>query len=285
MSGVSDIDDILSQPIGPLSRKNAIVLYSDDDIGKAVDSMVLHHLRHLPVLDANLNLIGILSSTDIMRLIFEKGNLSFFDEVISKYMTRSVNYANTDNTLRDAILFMYNFGISGIPILNDGNIDGYFTLRDVVQMDNLWGMLNDNIIQIGEIQVGIDVKPSDIINDDFTIWQLTDHIIQTHLRQVIVFDNKNDEYIGITRINDILKQCVPSFVKSKVDMSFLYTTSVADIIENNYATIPPLAVIRQIRHFMLSNNLEAVPITYSRKPIKLVSEKDLLGYIAANIKA
>jgi CBS domain-containing protein len=58
----------------------------------------------------------------------------FFDRPVSEYMTRDVAVADVDTPLEDLAQTMHERGISGVPILRDGDLAGVVTRTDLIQL-------------------------------------------------------------------------------------------------------------------------------------------------------
>ena len=58
-------------PIGQLIARKPIYVLADDDVGKAVGLMAEHCVRHLPVCDQDMNVVGILSVRHLIDCLAE----------------------------------------------------------------------------------------------------------------------------------------------------------------------------------------------------------------------
>ena len=79
--------------------------------------------RHLPVLDADETLIGIVSEKDLLRARCE--------EPVEKVMTREVVTVTEYTALEEAARIMADHRISSLPVMRDGRMVGIITETDL----------------------------------------------------------------------------------------------------------------------------------------------------------
>lgn len=87
-------------------------------------------IRHLVVLDARLEMVGIFTQTDLVRSMREKA----FDGIddVSKLMSSQVLHVAPDVQARYALSLMARRSVSCIVVVKDGRPVGMFSERDVV---------------------------------------------------------------------------------------------------------------------------------------------------------
>ncbi|HWQ67159.1 MAG TPA: homoserine O-acetyltransferase [Methanospirillum sp.] len=99
--------------IGDLMKQNAPTLNEHETIKAAADLMFTRSVNHLPVIDANGSLIGIVTSWDISRSVAQ--GFSLLDEI----MTRNVIFASPDEPIADAVKRLEKNHISALPVVDD----------------------------------------------------------------------------------------------------------------------------------------------------------------------
>ena len=82
--------------------------------------------RHLPVLDAEENLVGIVSEKDLLRASSE--------EVIEQVMTQNVITVTEYTALEDAARIMADHKISSLPVMRDDRLVGIITETDLFKI-------------------------------------------------------------------------------------------------------------------------------------------------------
>ena len=100
-----------------------------------------YHFRHLPVVDGEGLLVGMLTDRDLRsaypssvlseserRLIYERVEKTPVSEVMSTDLVS----LNTDSTLDDALLLFDRDQMGALPVLADNRVVGIFSVRDLI---------------------------------------------------------------------------------------------------------------------------------------------------------
>lgn len=108
---------------------NVETIGADRDYMEAFRLMQTRKFHHLPVVDADGHLVGILAERDL--LIASMHYLQTPIEV-SEIMTRTVMTIGADTPISDAATLMVKHAIGGLPVMDDRNeIIGIITETDV----------------------------------------------------------------------------------------------------------------------------------------------------------
>ncbi len=73
-----DVENLLEAPVGVvmksrfLVKRDVVVIGADDLLEKAVDAMLAHRVRALPVVDEEQKLVGMLSAVDVLRWVSDE---------------------------------------------------------------------------------------------------------------------------------------------------------------------------------------------------------------------
>jgi acetoin utilization protein AcuB len=87
--------------------------------------------RHIPILDNNKQLVGILSDRDILRIIADEIPL---ESILKGYMVTKVLTAEPDTTIREVANVMLNQKIGCLPILTSSlELTGIVTRSDILK--------------------------------------------------------------------------------------------------------------------------------------------------------
>ena len=92
-------------------------------VKEALSILAEHRQRHLSVLDADEDLIGIVSEKDLLRARSE--------EQVEQIMTRDVVTVTEYTTLEEAARVMADHTISSLPVTRDGKLVGIITETDL----------------------------------------------------------------------------------------------------------------------------------------------------------
>ena len=84
------------------------------------------------VLDADNEIVGILSERDIVREVARHGSKCLEDSVASA-MTRSIVTAHVDETVDDCLARMTDRRIRHLPVMRDGRMVGLISIGDLVK--------------------------------------------------------------------------------------------------------------------------------------------------------
>ena len=113
-----------------------ISIRSDEPVGRALQLMLEHGIRHLPVVDGD-RLVGILSDRDIRQSwgkSFEVTKETDFCQSVSEIMTGSPVCAKVDASVEEAVELMVRHRIGALPVIDlYDRLVGIFTETDALQ--------------------------------------------------------------------------------------------------------------------------------------------------------
>ncbi|MFZ8800785.1 MAG: CBS domain-containing protein [Candidatus Nanopusillus sp.] len=117
----------------------AYTIYEDDNIKKAIGTMKDKGISRLIVLDKNNKVSGIISLTDILKYMLIDNNNNIrtpnekdFDIKIRSIMNSKLIFANIDDNIEKIINLMIENKVFSLPILNNGNLTGIITAKDIL---------------------------------------------------------------------------------------------------------------------------------------------------------
>jgi acetoin utilization protein AcuB len=125
-----------------MTRK-VITADQQDSIFTAQERMATYHIRHLPVVDNENRLIGMVTDRDIRSVL----PFSFFREGISAeekeklsslrvkdIMIRKIISISPSYTIQDALLLIQNSKVGALPVVDDqGKLTGILSVRDLLR--------------------------------------------------------------------------------------------------------------------------------------------------------
>lgn len=125
-----------------LMQTKVHTLGRNDKLQLAEDLMKQERIRHLPVLDENGELAGILSQRDLFRgaLLRALGYGARAEEhmlrtvVVKEAMVEPVHTTSPDATLREAAALMLKHRVGCLPVLEQGKLVGILAESDVVRL-------------------------------------------------------------------------------------------------------------------------------------------------------
>ncbi|MBD3388063.1 MAG: CBS domain-containing protein [Candidatus Altiarchaeales archaeon] len=121
----NNVDKML---VSDLMTKNVMTVTSDTRISDAGRILVEHRFRRLPVVDGGV-LVGIVTSTD---LVFELNSHQISGH-ISDYMSTTTYTVRSSASVGDAVEVMIKNNIGSVIVVDDDDIKGILTERDVLK--------------------------------------------------------------------------------------------------------------------------------------------------------
>jgi acetoin utilization protein AcuB len=105
---------------------NPVTIDNEAQVRQALEIMKEHRLRHLPVIDADQHLVGIMSEKDLLRAEAES--------LVKEVMTREVVTVTEYTALEEAARIMADAKISSLPVMRNGKLVGIVTETDLFQV-------------------------------------------------------------------------------------------------------------------------------------------------------
>jgi acetoin utilization protein AcuB len=127
--------------VGDLMAHNTVAVRDGATVGQAWKLMQSRRIRHLPVLDRDGRLIGIVTDRDLRQVILEPalqeelGNLSRALNILTvgRVMTWGVVSVRPATDIRHAAQIMREQRISALPVVDGSRLVGMFTASDVIR--------------------------------------------------------------------------------------------------------------------------------------------------------
>ncbi|GAF21240.1 MULTISPECIES: acetoin utilization AcuB family protein [Shouchella] len=119
-----------------IMRTNVYTLTSTHSIQDAIDLMEQKSIRHIPIIDHDDNVIGIISDRDIRdvrpSILTQKTDESVFLKPISSIMASPVLTAHEDDDVQETAKLFYQHRIGCLPITANGRIIGIISESDIL---------------------------------------------------------------------------------------------------------------------------------------------------------
>lgn len=131
---------IFDKPVSDFMRRNVLTIRKDFSFSEACRLFFRMGIHHLPVVDDNDRLLGMLSSHDALRAFALRGHLlKNWDEEnvdwsfpVEELMTApAITVGETDKMI-DVINLCAEQHIQCLPVLENGKLVGVITSRDIV---------------------------------------------------------------------------------------------------------------------------------------------------------
>ena len=187
--------------LGEVMTRNVVTLSNESqDIFAALNLFHQYKIRHLPVVDRQRHLLGLVTQHSLRQALRSTDILKF--RTVREVMTRAIHALPTASVLEVAQL-MTDYQVSDIPIVeieaNDLLIpQGIITERDIVQFQLL--ELNLSQVQAREVMS----TPLCIARPEDSLWEVQQQI-ERHLLQRLVVVGEQGELLGIVSQNNLLQ--------------------------------------------------------------------------------
>ncbi|HHY72647.1 MAG TPA: CBS domain-containing protein [Bacillus bacterium] len=110
--------------IEEIMNENVVTMKPHEAIGKAVELMLLKRIRHIPIIDENEYVVGIVTDRDIKNEDLYKP--------ISSIMKENVITGHPLDFVEDVSALFYEHKIGCLPIVKEGNLVGIVTKSDIL---------------------------------------------------------------------------------------------------------------------------------------------------------
>jgi CBS domain-containing protein len=127
--------------VADLMAGSVVTVGHDATVADAWSIMQKRQVRHLPVLDAERRLIGMLTEHDLRLVILERCLREEPGQVartlaglrVNEIMTWAVVTVGPDAELRDAARVMHDRRLGALPVADGGRVIGMLTATDVIR--------------------------------------------------------------------------------------------------------------------------------------------------------
>ena len=116
-----------------------LTLTPDMEILAAVQQLLQNHVSGAPVVDADGELVGMLTERDCMKVVLNAIYHSEYGGVVAEFMATDVEVMQADDNLIDAARKFYEQRFLRYPVLQRGRLVGVLSRSDVMRaMGDFW---------------------------------------------------------------------------------------------------------------------------------------------------
>ena len=113
-----------------IMTRNVISVTKDTPIIQAIELIANNNITGIPVVENDMNLIGILSEKDVLSLIYTPEDES---KTVNDFMTQPPIFFDEDESLLDVCDCLINHYFRRIPVTSRGKLVGIITRSDIVR--------------------------------------------------------------------------------------------------------------------------------------------------------
>ena len=126
----TDDNHMLIPMLKDIMTKNVITVTKDTPIYDAMELIAKYDISGLPVVDGQMNLIGILSEKDVVNMVDLPEDEQ--DKTVNDLMTQPALYFEEDESLLDVCNFLKKNVFRRVPITSKGKLVGIISIRDII---------------------------------------------------------------------------------------------------------------------------------------------------------
>lgn len=114
-----------------VATKMVITTRPETPIYDAIRTLANRNITDMPVVDENLNLVGILSERDVLELLSETRDRA--EQTVADYMCKDVFSLDVNANLIDLCDCLTNNHFRSVPVTADGKLHAIASRGDVIQ--------------------------------------------------------------------------------------------------------------------------------------------------------
>ncbi len=248
-----------NEKIIKIANLKPFFVYQEDKIKNVVDAIVSSGYRRIPILDKKKNLVGIVTTMDILNAFLRREN---FNQSISSIMVKEVIFCFESESISDALQKMKISRRGGLPILNKKkNLVGIVTERDFLK-----NFLNFKLdYPVSEFMT----KKPLVISNKVSIYDCLKSIVNSRYRRLPVMDGSS--LVGIVTSADLLK-----YIHSH-DFRFDDLNLPIDyVINKNPVSVQASETISEIIKKMVEKDVGGILVFEDKKLKGIITERDIL---------
>jgi CBS domain-containing protein len=114
-----------------IMTKEVITVTQDTPIYEAVELMAKNDITGIPVVDGQMNLVGILTEKDVLQLFYAHEHEK--DKTVENFMSRPAVSFEEDANLRDICDCLVNNSFRRVPVTSKGKVVGIVSRADIIE--------------------------------------------------------------------------------------------------------------------------------------------------------
>lgn len=127
--------------VADLMTEEVVFARENDSLNSAYDAMEEHRIRHLPVVDSERAVVGVISQRDMVAAaLFSKESLPFSqvrdylrNTTVAEVMSRGVETTDPEESIREAGLKLLENKFGCLPVVEGQKLIGIITESDFVR--------------------------------------------------------------------------------------------------------------------------------------------------------
>ncbi|MGC8543056.1 MAG: CBS domain-containing protein [Vulcanisaeta sp.] len=242
-----------------------IMLNESSSVINAVDLMVSHGFRHVPIIREN-SVVGVVTALDIIRQV-DKSSPQVLSGLLKDLSTFSSYVKASPEDGIDAVVNGMRGGIDVALVFEENNVVGIITERDLVHK------LPDQLFSRRRVFDAMSRDPI-TLDIDFSLGDAIKTMAMHNVRHLII--TRGNRAMGVLSVRDVLRHFKKQMeLRKSIDLN----VSVSQLMSHNLITIDPSATIIDAVHLMRSNSISSLPVVEQGRLMGIITERDLIREI------
>ncbi len=119
--------------VGDIMTTELLAFRPETSIHEAIKALIDNRYSGAPVVDADGNLVGVLSRKDCLKIVFSTSYHQDWGGRVGEYMSSPVETIDADTDLVSAAQIFLNSHYRRFPVLRDGHLVGQVSRADLLR--------------------------------------------------------------------------------------------------------------------------------------------------------
>jgi len=124
---------IMSKTVDDYMATDLVSFKPGDDIIQAMRMLLERHLSGAPVLDADGQMVGVLSQKDCLAIVYNTAYHQDWGGQVEQYMSRKVEHIDADTSVLEAAERFLHSNFRRFPVLREGRLVGQISRHDIMR--------------------------------------------------------------------------------------------------------------------------------------------------------
>lgn len=229
------------------------VVSESDTLAFAAQILTWRRIRHLPVVDADGTLVGILTDRDLLKLVPDEPAAAVLP--VRNAMRTQVHTVSPETTLADASAVLVREGIDVLPVLERGKLVGVVTTSDILaeraKHNHRQGLSAADIMR----------REPFVAHPDDSLASAVEKLVRGNIRHLPIVD-QDYRVVGVLSDRDVRAAAGDpreAMARGSRD-GFLSDVKVESLVHRKPITIPPTLGVLEIGDLLLRERIGAVPV-------------------------
>ena len=129
-------------PVSTIMSTQLIILNTTDSLEKAEHLFKKHKIRHIPVIEGQNKIVGMLSLTDLLRISFADGAYEDEDDIVSvvyemftlsQVMAKKIKSVSPQTSIKEVAELLAAREFHAVPVVDQGDLVGIVTTTDLIK--------------------------------------------------------------------------------------------------------------------------------------------------------